>query len=212
MEKLVPKPRLNAQERRASIMEAALKLFSERGFRGTTTREIAAAVGVSEPVLYEHFRTKADLYTAIIDARSQDGLERLQAFREYYLERDDDRGFFTALAGMVLDWFTADPAYPRLLLYSGLERHELKEQFYQRQSRAYFEIVVDYVRRRVDQGVFRGSDPDLMTKAFVGMVAHYAQSLVLFECDGMQRGRREVLDTMVDLFLNGIRQDTGNNR
>lgn len=209
MEKLVSKPRLNAQERRASIMEAALKLFSEKGFRGTTTREIAAAVGVSEPVLYEHFRTKADLYTAIIDARSQDGLELLQALHEFHLNREDDRGFFCALADNIVDWFTTDPAYPRLLLYSGLERHELKELFYQRHSRPYFEMIMGYVRRRVEQGVFRGADAEVMTKAFVGMVAHYAQSLVLFECGGVQRSRREVLDTMVDLFLNGILQNTG---
>ena len=58
---------MTATERRAAIIQAAMKLFSERGFRGTTTREIASAVGVSEPVLYQHFPSKGDLYTAIIE-------------------------------------------------------------------------------------------------------------------------------------------------
>ena len=61
------KQRLSAEERKAAIVEAAVHLFAERGFRGTTTRELAAAVGVSEPVLYQHFSAKSDLYSAIIE-------------------------------------------------------------------------------------------------------------------------------------------------
>ena len=59
--KIISKPRLTSEERRASIVEAACKLFADKGFRGTTTRELAAAVGVSEPILYEHFKTTRDL-------------------------------------------------------------------------------------------------------------------------------------------------------
>ena len=69
-----PKPRMSSEERRAAIIHAACRLFAEKGFRGTTTRELAAAVGVTEPVLYEHFRTKRDLYSAIIGEKSKDGM------------------------------------------------------------------------------------------------------------------------------------------
>ena len=69
-----PKPRMSSEERRAAIVHAACRLFAERGFRGTTTRELAAAVGVTEPVLYEHFRTKRDLYSAIIGEKAKAGI------------------------------------------------------------------------------------------------------------------------------------------
>ena len=73
--------RLSSQARRAAILDAAVRLFSEKGFRGVTTRELAAAVGVSEPVLYQHFETKRDLYHAIIEERAVQGERALPAGR-----------------------------------------------------------------------------------------------------------------------------------
>lgn len=55
-------PRLSAQERRISIMLAAVPLFANQGFNGTTTKQIAKAAGVSEALLYRHFPSKESLY------------------------------------------------------------------------------------------------------------------------------------------------------
>src|SRR4051812_48537271 len=120
-EKIASRPRLSSEERKASILEAAMKLFAERGFRGTTTREIAAAVGVSEPVLYEHFNTKRDIYSAIIDHTVNLGTPLLEAFREKYSTADNDRAFFTELASLLFGWYSQDPTFIRLLLFSNLE-------------------------------------------------------------------------------------------
>src|SRR5919206_4747957 len=65
--------RMAAEERRLQIVRVAMRLFSERGFRGTTTKEIAQAAGVSEAIIFRHFATKEDLYSAIIDLKSCDG-------------------------------------------------------------------------------------------------------------------------------------------
>jgi AcrR family transcriptional regulator len=56
-----PPRRLPAAERLALIEEAAARLFAERGFAGTTMDEIAAAAGVSKPMLYRHFESKREL-------------------------------------------------------------------------------------------------------------------------------------------------------
>src|SRR4051794_5824251 len=116
-EKAVSKPRLSSEERKASIVEAAIRLFGEKGFRGTTTREIAAAVGVSEPILYEHFKTKGDLYAAIIDSSSHKGVELLTVLASRYEAVDDDQGFFTELGELILKWYTQDGSFIRLLLF-----------------------------------------------------------------------------------------------
>src|SRR3954469_1538816 len=65
--------RMAAVDRRLQIALTAMRLFSERGFRGTTTKEIAQAAGVSEAIIFRHFATKEDLYSAIIDLKSCDG-------------------------------------------------------------------------------------------------------------------------------------------
>lgn len=57
--------RLPGGERKAAIIRAASRLFAAKGFAAATTRELAAAAGVSEALLYRHFPTKDALYAAI---------------------------------------------------------------------------------------------------------------------------------------------------
>ena len=75
--------RLTGEQRRQHFIDTALHLFSTRGFRGTTTKAIAAAAGVSEALLFRHFATKQDLYAAILRSKAeQSGFQaRLQALR-----------------------------------------------------------------------------------------------------------------------------------
>lgn len=58
-------PRLTGEERRRAIVKAALPLFAEKGFEATTTKEVARAAGISEPLLYKHFPSKEALYEEI---------------------------------------------------------------------------------------------------------------------------------------------------
>lgn len=60
--------RLSADERKQAIVDAVRDVFAEKGFDGTTTRELAKAAGVSEALLYKHFPSKESLYTAMLDA------------------------------------------------------------------------------------------------------------------------------------------------
>lgn len=59
--------RLDPEERRRRLIEAAMPLFANQGFAGTTTKEIARAAGVSEGLLFKYFATKSALYEAILD-------------------------------------------------------------------------------------------------------------------------------------------------
>jgi len=60
-------PRLSAVARKEAIVEAVQDVFAEKGFDGTTTRELAKAAGVSEALLYKHFPSKESLYAAMLD-------------------------------------------------------------------------------------------------------------------------------------------------
>lgn len=57
--------RMSAKDRKRAIVRAALPLFTNKGFAATTTRELAHAAEVSEPLLYRHFPSKEALYEAI---------------------------------------------------------------------------------------------------------------------------------------------------
>jgi AcrR family transcriptional regulator len=194
--------KLAAPIRKAAIVDSTIKVFSEKGFRGTTTRELAAAAGVSEPVLYQHFATKRDLYAAIIESKSHD-VDKVVADLASYLDTDDDRAFLRHLTELILDFYDNDPAYLRLLLFSGLERHELSDLFAERHSCAFVDQVVRYIQRRIDQGAIRPMNPALIATSFLGMVAQHGMSRML-SSKSFLIPRQELVEGMVDIFLKGI--------
>src|SRR5262245_2721285 len=59
------------EETRARLVEAALVAFSQRGFHGTTTRDIAAAAGLSPAAVYVHYKSKQELLAEISIAGHQ---------------------------------------------------------------------------------------------------------------------------------------------
>lgn len=199
--------RLSSQDRRSAILAAAIRLFSERGFRGVTTRELAASVGVSEPVLYQHFPSKKDLYTAIIeeskDQHYQDALEGLARLAE----SANDEEFFTHLAQAMIQWHELKPELIRLKFFSNLEGHELMEEFHDKQARPFIEVIVGYIEKRMEQGAFQNVNPLGAALAFCGTIGNYCQSTILFRSSICQSvGREEMVELSVKLFLNGIRK------
>ena len=197
--------RLSADQRRAAILGAAVRLFSERGFRGTTTRALAQACGVSEPVLYEHFRSKRDLYIAIIDAKSQEGVARGYPLLEPLAKAKDDRALFVALGRFVVQCLIDDHAYTRLAYSVALEDPELGGVFYERQRSAR-EAIACYIDSRIRDGVFRSVDPLIAARAFLGMIIQHGISRTLFLDRSLQTDDAAVVEQMVDLFLGGIRK------
>jgi AcrR family transcriptional regulator len=73
-----PQKRLPPAERRELILESAGRLFGERGYAHTSLDEIAAAAGVTKPILYRHFDSKKALYLALLE-RHRDDLPRFFA-------------------------------------------------------------------------------------------------------------------------------------
>lgn len=69
--------RLPAEERRRTIVLAALRVFSSGSYSGSTIAEIAREAGVSEPLLYRHFPSKRDLWAACLDAAWEEFREAL---------------------------------------------------------------------------------------------------------------------------------------
>src|SRR5262245_23955431 len=72
-----PSAKLSAEERRAAIIKAVQKLFAEKGFHGTTTRELAKAAGISEALLFKHFPNKEALYSAMMHSCKSEKDHRL---------------------------------------------------------------------------------------------------------------------------------------
>ena len=200
--------RPRAEERRDQILREAALCFGTNGFRGTTTRDIAASVGITEAALYRYFPSKEAIYAAILDKRlaAPDPIEPLEPFAL----AGQDREVLTRLALALFRSVQDDPSTLRLILYSALEGHEMARPFQEKRIRRLRDFLSQYIERRARTGAFRGVDPALGARAFIGMVVDH---LIVREIFGQReqypQPPEEVAATFVSIFLDGIREPQG---
>ena len=192
--------RFSRTERQASIISAAASLFADKGFKGTTTREIAKTAAISEALLFKYFPTKQALYAAILAEKSP--ISQLLEVVEDAAKKRDDVRVFTLIASYRIHR-GSDPSLMRLLLFSALEGHELSEMFFQNQHRMFFEYLSGYIAQRIDEGAFKRVDPLLAARGFMGMVVHHRLLHEIFRIPTHCAPEESVL-TYVRLFLDGL--------
>ncbi len=197
--------RASAQDRQASLIGAAATLFAERGFNGTTTKDIAKAAGVSEALLFKHFPTKRALYGAILAEKAH--YSELRTAVEEAAKTREDRRLFTLLASFRIRK-GADPTMLRLLLFSALEGHDMSQMFFQQQYRAFHDLLAGYISRRIEDGAFRRIDPLLAARAFFGVIIHHRLLHDIFGIP-MHRTHEDVVHDYVDVFLGGLQTPAG---
>src|SRR3954464_14584809 len=74
-----PKRRLRAEQRRESILEAANIVFGQRGYDTVRIDDVASAAGISKALIYEHFRSKQELYAELMNRAALEMLDRIVA-------------------------------------------------------------------------------------------------------------------------------------
>jgi AcrR family transcriptional regulator len=195
-----------AEDRREQIIEVAVRLFSQKGFRGATTKEIASAAGVNEAIIFRHFATKSDLYAAIIDRKANSaGMQALRNALARAMEQHDDRQVFETLAFHMLEFHERDDTAMRLLLYSALEGHELAEIITRNYILKTHQQLAEYVKKRMADGVFRRVDPMVAVRGFMGIVIGHVMNKKFFLYPGgpmtLNLTNRQAAAAFTDLFL-----------
>src|SRR5215467_945429 len=195
---------MNHKERRQEILDAAMELFAKKGFRGTTTRDLAGHAAVNEAIIFRHFSNKEELYRAILEQKMRQGQSsRVEELKEL-AESGDDLQFLEALGNAFLDRHERDTTFMRLLLFSALEGHELSDMFLN--SMPERDPIAAYIQNRIDKGVFKPVDPNLAACALVGMFFMFIQWQELFGLKQKRSfDRTEVVRTFVSIFLTGIK-------
>lgn len=200
--------RMAGEERRLQILRVAVRLFSQRGFRGTTTKEIAHSAGVSEAMVFRHFATKVELYSAILDhkACTDGGLKDPGQLIAGAVSRKDDRAVFETLAFEALQHHDRDPDFQRLLLYSALEEHELAQMFWERTVLQIYGLLSSYISERQHDGAFREVNPYVVVRAFVGMIIHHSLNNNLWDKPRtlLNISNEQAAREFTDVLLSGI--------
>jgi TetR/AcrR family transcriptional regulator len=113
----VPHPAAPAIQTRDRILDVAEALFAERGFAGTSVRDIAAAAGLTAASLYNHFEGKEALYDAVLER----GIRPLVLLMQTRAGGRDPVGENAPLlVGEVMDHMRRHPHLPRLIQHEAL--------------------------------------------------------------------------------------------
>jgi AcrR family transcriptional regulator len=153
-------PRMRADKRRTQLLNVAAELFAERGYRGTTTAELAKAAGVTEPILYRHFASKLELFVTLIEEVSTEVLDAWEAMLQPTTEPNErlrvllagnpathDRGrSIYRVVFQAMTEFHSDPTIARALLNHLTRLHTFLEEELTKLQRT------DVVRSDVDAG------------------------------------------------------------
>ena len=193
-------------DRRQDILAAAMELFAQKGFRGTTTRDLATQAEVNEAIIFRHFKTKEELYSAIIESKAgEDRNARLEEL-ERLASVTDDETFFRTVGRQFLEKHEQDTTFFRLLLFSALEGHQLSDMF--AASLTARNPVANYIQRRMDEGAFRQLDPQLAARSLFGMFFSFILWQEIFGYKKTQSyDREQVVDTFVSIFIKGITKE-----
>jgi AcrR family transcriptional regulator len=156
----------DGQRTRQAILDAALDLFAQKGFFGTSLRDVATAVGVRESALYNYFPSKDALFEALLVADQHSKVERLTSLAEERIT--DVRVFLEQLVLEALQSFTEPRQQQlfRIMMSDGIRlardgRINLFERLGDRRDRMEF-----IMRRLIREGWLRAADPQVLAMSF----------------------------------------------
>ncbi len=204
--------RLPASDRRLQLVETALDFFSRKGYGGTTTKEIAAAAGVTEAIIFRHFPTKHDLYNAVIDHHHAAGqVTECMAQWKSCMDRNDDEGLVRAIVEKIIESYRRDLRGQRVLLFAALEGHETGLEHARALSFPIFELLCQYVSRRQSEGALRKGSPGAIVAAVAGMASHYATMTQMFGFPTTVTDQ-QIADSFVAIVMHGIQDNQNTQR
>jgi TetR/AcrR family transcriptional regulator len=202
---ITPHPRMSGEDRRRQLLDVAIELFSQRGFSGTTTREIAAAAGVTEAIIFRHFATKQDLYAAILDhANEASGMEKWLPEVESAMDAGADARLFRLIVERILEIHRTEPRFERLMLHASLEGHELAVMHRDQIMASIGVKLLDYIERRQAAGALRSGDPRTIIFAVVGMAQYFGMKKYMYQCLEPLQSDEEITAAFASILMNGV--------
>ncbi len=191
----------------ARIVEAAVQLFSRRGYKGTSTRDISQLAKVNEVTLFRYFPRKAALFWAAAESR----LSRVRMGRELQsnLAADAELNVIVPmLSRFLLENIFDKPDLVRLLYVAGFEvpgaDHMLREYL-----GPHFDVIHGYFERCAARGLIRDVEASIATLSLAGIVSAHHNLYQLFTGEKLDCKTEKFAPVYADFLLNALGHPTG---
>lgn len=188
--------------KRLAILDAAGRLFLERGFNDTSMDAIAEAAPVSKPTLYSHFKDKGDLFAAVINGRCCAMVATMQA----HTSSEDVETALRAIANSFFDLIYAEDSLRlyRIIVSELKQFPALGETFYAQGAVKILTLLSDYLVQQNERGVLQIKDPQMAAKLFFSMLkGDHMQCLLGIHGEMTPDQREHIIDSVVTLFIDG---------
>jgi AcrR family transcriptional regulator len=183
------------------LLDATLKLISEKGYLGSTTREIAQEAGVTELTLFRHFGTKEKLFEALL--RTHTFLPRLKEL----LPELDGLSYGDSLRLIATRFLLSLKERKSLvkIMYSEVTTYPEKiKKLYNKFADDLRLTLASYFRGLQKQGLLRTVSPEMAAQLFLGMLFSYFRSEEIMREGGMKKQTMEKnIKEFVDIFMFG---------
>jgi AcrR family transcriptional regulator len=189
------------ERRRQEILAAAARVFAEKGYANSTTKEIAAAADLAEGTLYNYFSGKREILIAVADETQtpmQAAVQQAEAL--------EDRAAMISMLEKAFDISEARLPFIRTLLTEAWIDDGILQEFLAVRLRRIAQPLQAFIADRVASGAFRPIDPVIGARVVIGMFAGLiAPSLRGLEPLPSPRERRALAEAIVDTLLDGVR-------
>ncbi len=194
--------------KRQAILEAATRAFIAHGYIGTSMEAIAEAAPVSKPTLYNHFKSKQDLFAAVIECRCE---SLLSTFSSVQTGLNDPVAGLSAIAGAFIDLVYSDEAIQLYRLIIAEQQHfpELGELIYRSGPQPVLRQMASYLAELNSHGILNITDLETSSRLFLDMLKgdEHFRCLLGLQCGLSQEAKQRKIGAAVSLFLKGYGHD-----
>lgn len=195
------------------IIEAAIKVFSEKGFEGATTSEIAQEAGVAEGTIFRHFGTKKGILQSILlcAVDSFQEPEVVVSLARMIEQKYDEASPHFWMHHLKDQLNTIQQYLPilKLLFYEAQFHAEVKETMFEKIARPIIDLLSDPIRQRQSLGDYRKFDADLMALSLLSSLWGY---LIWKQIISDREGGEKELVQVLDIWLKGVTANSHNCR
>jgi AcrR family transcriptional regulator len=192
-------PQKKTDETRARIIQAASRLFAEKGYAGATTRAIAEAAGVNEVTIFRHFGSKENLAKVIMDQFGGPAiaLDLEKRFSGNYIED------LTLIGHIMMKVMTERTDAMRMAICEAGKFPEFQKVVAEN-PRQLRRMLARYFESHIAAGDIHPGHPEVLAQAFLGMFFSYVV-LEGFLLDSLEPevSPKEIVDQFVMLFVRG---------
>ncbi|AFY79845.1 TetR/AcrR family transcriptional regulator [Oscillatoria acuminata] len=186
---------------RTRILNAAQRLFAQKGYNGTTTRDLAQAASVAEGTLFRHFANKKAI---LVELATQGWIEILTDL----LTELSEMGSYQAVAQVMRRRMLNIHKNADLMRVCFLEAQfhpELRDRIQAEVISKMTDVAEAFFETAMERGIYRPMNPRLVAHVFLGMfaVAGFSQQTLL-ENDSSPKAMQEMAEGLADIFLNGV--------